>query len=372
MGGLFNSTTLDVMVGLIFVYLLLAIMCSSINEWFAGILKWRSQTLGDGIKQLLDGQAGKDQGDAGATAENTTVNWLLNKFHAHPLITGMKPEGTAGGRLPSYIPSRTFATALMDIVTPEGKGPITFADLEDGVKALPDGDVKKSLLALIQNAQDDLSKAQKNIEDWFDDTMGQVSGWYKRKAAWATFLIAIALTLGTDADTIQITHNLWTNPTARAKIVAQANNKLPQVDNKQADKKSEDKKDEDKKDLSKSAPVGTSNGQTTPSAPGSATEQNAPAAGSTSAKADSPSTAPQATKDDLDSLGDILPGWKDLPKGDCSALLWGWLKKSLGLFLTIAAVSLGTPFWFDILGKLANLRNAGQKPNKSQTVDANA
>jgi hypothetical protein len=46
MNGMFNSTTLDVMAGLIFVYLLLAIMCSSINEWVAGMLKLRGATLG--------------------------------------------------------------------------------------------------------------------------------------------------------------------------------------------------------------------------------------------------------------------------------------------------------------------------------------
>lgn len=303
MGGLFNSATLDVIVGLIFVYLLLAIMCSSINELIAGVFHSRSATLANGIRQLLDQQAGKNPGDPGANTQNTALDWLVQRFHAHPLITSMKPGGNADGRLPSYIPSRTFATVLMDIVTPQDKGPINFGDLEQGINALPNGDVKRTLLALIQNAQDDLEKAQKNIENWYDDTMGQVSGWYKRKAALATFLIAVALTLGADADTIQTTRNLWTNPTARAQMVEQSK-KTTNTDGK----------------------------------------------------------VPQASKDDLDSMSTILPGWRDLPTGDRSQLLWGWLRKLLGWILTVAAVSLGAPFWFDILGKLANLRNAGQKP----------
>src|SRR6185437_6800673 len=33
MNGLFGSTVLDVAIGLIFVYLLLAIICTSLNEW---------------------------------------------------------------------------------------------------------------------------------------------------------------------------------------------------------------------------------------------------------------------------------------------------------------------------------------------------
>ena len=32
MGGLFNSTILDVIIGLAFVYLLLAVICTSANE----------------------------------------------------------------------------------------------------------------------------------------------------------------------------------------------------------------------------------------------------------------------------------------------------------------------------------------------------
>jgi hypothetical protein len=33
--GIFNSTVLDVIIGLVFVYLLLAILCTAANEWVA-------------------------------------------------------------------------------------------------------------------------------------------------------------------------------------------------------------------------------------------------------------------------------------------------------------------------------------------------
>lgn len=310
MNGMFNSTTLDVIVGLIFVYLLLAIMCSSINEWIAGLFKLRSATLTQGIRQLLDQQAGAQDaqaaapaGQAGAQAAQAEevqpdLNWLLRKFNAHPLITGMK---LPGGRLPSYLPSRTFATALIDIVTKPEADRDRFASLEDGIAALPDGDVKNALEALVRNASGDLAAAQKNIEDWFDDTMDQVSGWYKRKAALITLGLAAALTLGTNADTIAIVRNLWTNPTVRAELVEDAKKQT--------------------------------------------------------------GTTATNSQDILDKIGGVLPSWD-----------WGkfsqqgpgeWSERVLGWILTIAAVSLGAPFWFDILGKLANLRNAGQKPDKS-------
>jgi hypothetical protein len=301
MGGLFNSTTLDVMVGLIFVYILLAIMCSSINEWLAGMFHLRSGTLTKAVQQLLDGQS-----QPGGAANDPTATWLVQQFKNHPLISGMN---LPNGDLPSYIPSRTFATAVMDLVTPGVQGPITFADLQHGLGNLPDGDVKRALLALTQNAQDDLEKTQKNIETWFDDAMSQASGWYKKQAARITIAVAILLTVGTNADTIQITRNLWTNPTVRAQLVEQS-------------------------------------------------------------KQMGPTLPDQPKQADLDKLGGVLPSWKDLPEG-------GWLERILGWILTIAAVSLGAPFWFDILGKIANLRNAGQKPktaqqNQEEAADANA
>ncbi|HEV8042481.1 MAG TPA: hypothetical protein VGP62_26625 [Bryobacteraceae bacterium] len=50
-----QSGVLDVAIGLIFVYLLLALICTTINEWLAGILKTRPLMLEKGIANLLQG-----------------------------------------------------------------------------------------------------------------------------------------------------------------------------------------------------------------------------------------------------------------------------------------------------------------------------
>src|ERR1041384_1413680 len=54
--GLFNSTILEVAIGLIFVYLLLSIMCTAANEWVAAMTRRRGNTLEKGLAQLLGGQ----------------------------------------------------------------------------------------------------------------------------------------------------------------------------------------------------------------------------------------------------------------------------------------------------------------------------
>jgi hypothetical protein len=44
-------------------------------------------------------------------------------------------------------------------------------------------------------------------------------------------------------------------------------------------------------------------------------------------------------------------------------LFWCWLRwHFIGCFITGVALSLGAPFWFDLLNKLVNLRSAGKKP----------
>jgi len=51
---------------------------------------------------------------------------------------------------------------------------------------------------------------------------------------------------------------------------------------------------------------------------------------------------------------------------DGSLLWFRWLLfKLLGCAMTALAVSLGAPFWFDLFGRLVNLRATGAKPAKS-------
>ena len=54
-------------------------------------------------------------------------------------------------------------------------------------------------------------------------------------------------------------------------------------------------------------------------------------------------------------------GWQEAPDG-----VTGWLKALLRWLMTIAAVSLGAPFWFDLLGKVAHVRGAGNLTTLSE------
>lgn len=310
---MFSSTILDVLIGLVFVYLLLALICTTVNEWLAGILKTRGKMLAEGIAAMLHGQSLTEGGP------------LLDAFKVHPLISSLTPKHS----LPSYLPPRAFALALMDLLTPQQPGAIEFSDLVTGINRLPDGPVKKQLLTVIQTAKGDVAQAQKSIESWFNEAMDRVTGWYTRHKQILTVVISAVLVIFLNADTLGMAHNLWINPTLRQQLVDRAKTSQSELQAAQ----------------SKEA-----NPQ--PGKPEAKTAQN----------------PDLATAEKLSSQLQDLVGWS----ADWSELGSSseWKQKFaelvgrhlLGWILSIIAVSLGAPFWFDALKSFMNIRAAGQRP----------
>jgi hypothetical protein len=303
---MFNSTILDVAIGLAFTYLLLALICTTVNEWIAGILKTRGKMLEQGIAGLLKGQplGGAD---------------FLSAFRSHPLIAGLRRKPDTP---PSYISPQSFALAVMDLVTPQHPGAITFADLQAGVANLPDGSVKKALLAVLQNAHDDVGVAQARIEAWFNDAMDRVSGWYTRRSHLMAFVIAAVLCISLNADTLAIANKLWISPTLRQQIVNRAQAGQAEF-----------------KDLITARYTDPTNPK--PSKPA----------------VQAPAHPGMALAGRLnEQLGGLVgwtsgePVWPHFP---------GWI-------ISIIAVTLGAPFWFDVLNRFMSIRTAGKSPDEKE------
>ncbi len=105
---IFGSTMLEIAISLFFVYLLLSLLCSALNEWMAGYLKLRGKTLRTGITSLLADPV---------LARLLNVSDLADKFYAHPLIDRLGQHQGAG--LPSYIPGHDFAQTALDLLLQE-------------------------------------------------------------------------------------------------------------------------------------------------------------------------------------------------------------------------------------------------------------
>jgi len=56
------------------------------------------------------------------------------------------------------------------------------------------------------------------------------------------------------------------------------------------------------------------------------------------------------------TLGWTAIEWRSLWAGDAGRVALNVLAKLLGLVITALAISMGAPFWFDVINKVANLR----------------
>lgn len=310
--GLFNSTVLEVIIGVVFVYLLLSILCTSANEWASALTRRRGEMLRKGIRQLL-----QDQEFGG----NTNKDAFLEEFYRHPLIASLKHDKNH----PAYIAPRSFVAVITDLLTVAKPGSVDFADLENGAKSLPDGNVKRSILALVQRAKT-FEGVQLAIEGWFNDAMDRVNGWYKRRTQLWTVIIALFLTLVANANTIEIVRKFSSDPVLRNAVVEEAKVRAQ----KPRPTISVEYKNED----DPTNPTITKNEGT------------------------------QLSEKEMDLLGQTL-GWHGNVFYDEKGKAWGWrawLARLIGWLLTVLAISLGAPFWFDILNKVMNIRFAGKSP----------
>jgi hypothetical protein len=197
-----------------------------------------------------------------------------------------------------------------------------------------------------------VATARVNLETWFNDSMDRLSGTYKRKAQVTAFIIGVILALLLNIDSINVATSLWREPTLRQAIIAQAQNYTP--------------------------PAATQGAITTTPL------QNIPALETQLQALNIPFGWTFAAFDTAGQTCSLLPVqagqvW-GIPSQDSSAHplclrfsnlppdLISWLVKIMGLLMTGLAATQGAPFWFDILGKLVNVRGTGANPAEKQPV----
>src|SRR5882724_5219040 len=170
---------LDVGIGMIFVFLLLGLIVSALQEAAASLLALRGKYLLEGISTILaDGKAEYWLARAHVlpwqSTERDQGSDLFKSVSAHALIKDITPADT-----PSYVPAANFAMALIDTLRKGTAGDVG-TEVESTIAALPDGPARQALNALFVEAKGDIAAFQKNIETWFDTAMDRVSGVYKR------------------------------------------------------------------------------------------------------------------------------------------------------------------------------------------------
>jgi len=213
---MFGSGVLEVAIGLALVYLLLSLACTVVNEWIAGVVGLRASNLEAGIRSLFN---------EGALNEHKL---LADALYEHGLVQSLYRQDWLDRVLkrpgrPSYIPARTFAIALLDILVPaDANGSKDIAALRSVVSKLPESKAREALLALLGHVQGDMGNARTAVEAWYNDAMDRVAGWYKRKSQMILVCLAVIVACTSNTDSILVARTLWGNPELRASTAAAA------------------------------------------------------------------------------------------------------------------------------------------------------
>jgi hypothetical protein len=241
------------------------------------------------------------------------------------------PTGGLGLRrsLPSYIPAQSFAEAIIDMVVPDKSGQTNMSVIQHYIGQLPDsmGPLKGSLQSLATNAGDDVSRFRTSVEQWYDNHMDRVSGWYKRRAALITTLAGAILVLLLNINTITIGHALYGDSAVRSAVSTAAAKNPPCT----ANETEANCLSQLETEVSSAAQAGLPIGWGTVSA---CAEKNV-------------------------HCGWLAQRGITNPQGGSP---WQIILVLIGFLITIIALTPGAQFWFGLLVKLNSLRSSGPPP----------
>jgi hypothetical protein len=223
-------TILEIGLGLAFVYLLLSLLASWINERVAAALQLRARGLETAIRNML-----KDPPDFRANAQQYLAahpeyqgyKTFADQFYSHPLVKSLGERMPLASK-PTNISAQTFALVAFDILFPEedftDKTAEQLKDMIHGKRLHPD--IETTLITYIEGGARNIESLRKGVETWFNDAMDQTSAWYKRDVGFRTLVIGAILAVLFNVDTLVIANALWQEPNMRTSLAEYAQNNL--------------------------------------------------------------------------------------------------------------------------------------------------
>jgi len=374
---MFGSVVLDVTIGLVFIYLLYSLLATLVNEIIATNIGMRARFLRKGIERMLNDEYIKKYENALGFWNKVRVfffnfkirikDFLLletkdykksfaAKFYDHPTIYYMAENKWHSK--PSYLNASDFSTVVVSMLLKEGgSGPDKAARIKSALdknEFIINGQTVKIAPETLMELKDKLTdvdfdfvKFKTELEKWYDSTMERASGWYKRKVQLFLFVIGFFIAAAFNVNTFHIVKVLSKDKDARNQLVAMANN------------------------IEKSDSI-----------------QNIINLTKDTAQLTSDSVYRQAYNTLINDQNDVAKilgsGWgfdkmrkqKTDKNGQVSMArfhLWDKIKyiawrsfnpfnNFLGFVVTALALSMGAPFWFDLLNKLRAVKGSGNTP----------
>ncbi|WP_018083578.1 hypothetical protein [Asticcacaulis benevestitus] len=233
MGSLLPDS-IDVAAGLVFVYLLMSLLTTVVREAIEGMCKRRAVNLEKGLMEILC-----DHPPEHATSKTAKIGpdftgyEMLKNFYDHPLTmslyrgryTAPNKRALLGGRnLPSYIPSGHFAFVVLDMLASRGgqqtEGRLDPQAILAASRDLPNARLAKMVQFAVSNSGGDIDKARLFMENWYNATMDRVSGWYRHETQTLIFWLALVVCVVLNVNTVVIAQSLYLSPSLRKAVEA--------------------------------------------------------------------------------------------------------------------------------------------------------
>jgi hypothetical protein len=392
---MFNNVALDVVIGLVFIFLLYSLLATIIQEIIATKLALRAKILEKGIIRMLE--------DGKSSLNDSTLSLFSGRnalkpmriaawFYAHPLIKYLGENNRHSK--PSYLSAQNFSKVLVDLLTGFAGNYLNDAQqLNDSIQkgiiyhlpidlvsdsnnpaiqalqhqfqtSLQNGkgdpnntseinpDTRLFLQSIWTEAEADVDVFKRKLERWFDDTMERTSGWYKKHTQKILLCLGLFLAILFNIDTIAIAKKLTKDPKLREQMVQAAssyqekNNELAvQLKDTQFKRTDPAAYDLVKKSYNK---VNAESNELL-------------------------NSARQMITGDVNNVNNLmgLGGWTWNTWYPQFSMYQDqhWLTMIIGWLITSLAISLGAPFWFDLLSKLMKVRGAGTRIDPSSQND---
>ncbi len=203
-------TTINIVIGLVFVLLLFSLLTSTVMEVIASILSLRARNLRNTLENMLGEK--------------------MDDFIRHPLFRQLAYSTSRKARistyyLPSYVSKDTFTAILQDYMGSEGR-----EALAKKIDSLDEGDLKRMMQFLLRQSGGDLNAFRDQAGFWFDEIMSRSSEWYKRNLKWWLFGVGFVLAFIFNVDTIQVYQSISSNATLQKYLMDMAANYAERTD----------------------------------------------------------------------------------------------------------------------------------------------
>ncbi len=417
-----SNVAFDVFIGLVFVFLSYSLLASIIQETIASFLNLRASVLVKAIRIMLNDRKPLNLKNTSALGKiwerialTFEMQWhhitcrlpdfsLAKAFYKHPSIKYLSPNSARSK--PSYIEPQNFSATLLKILrgknydgsvpamlciyntlypmitsTQQNPNLVTVeVGKTDPVKAIIQPETLDQLRQFYIDSGKDVNTFTILLENWYNETMDRANGWYKRQVRRILFAIGLVIAICGNVDTIKIYHILSKDKAARDQMVQMAIQSQAKYGAAISELKDSVRQRNKIADSQKIVIITTGD---------SILNQ-----------------AYQNVNDDIEQSNYVLAmGWHESKKykrydslNEAKSVLkeslsnqkkadsalqkqlqivtkqidllepevydkFDWSSSPLGWLITALALTLGAPFWFDLLSKFISLRAAGTKPD---------